>query len=229
MCAVPSGQVEDALESLGCHGDVVSLDPHTTTDMLSDIVAVGARTGTEATARRLVEDLRSRITAVEERAQHLEPVTTFPLEWLEPPFSGGHWVPELVEGAGGTPVLCEPGEPSAPLQWRDVEAAQPDVVVFMPCGYDLPAAEQEAVGLAAVPELRSTPAWRRGRVWTVDATSYFSRPGPRLVDGLELLAWVQHPGDFAAPPPGRAAALTTRVTRRAGATPLRWRAGGRSR
>lgn len=205
VCAVPTGQVEDALDTLGCHADVVSLDPHSLGDVLADIVAVGGHTGTQARAAQLVDELRARIAAVETSAQELESVSSLPLEWLAPPFSGGHWVPELVERAGGTPVLCAPGQPSAPLAWADVEAAAPEVVVFMPCGYDLPAAEREATQLADVPELRSTPAWRDGRVWTVDATSYFSRPGPRLVDGLELLAWAQHPDAFPPPPPGRIA------------------------
>jgi iron complex transport system substrate-binding protein len=209
VCAVPSGQVEDALDTLGCHADVLSLDPHTTADVLGDIAAVGERTGVDAVASRLVDDLEARIAAVEERARAVDPVRTFPLEWLEPPFSGGHWVPELVEKAGGTPVLCVPGEPSAPLEWADVEAAQPDVVVFMPCGYDLPAAEREAAALSGVAALRATPAWTGGQVWTVDATSYFSRPGPRLVDGLELLAWVQHPDVFPEPPRGRVAPVPT--------------------
>ena len=90
----------------------------------------------------------------------------------------------------------------------DVAAAQPEVVVFMPCGYDLAAAAKEADGLANIAELRGTPAWRDGRVWVVDATSYFSRPGPRIVDGLELLAWVIHSDAFPEPPPGRAAAVS---------------------
>jgi iron complex transport system substrate-binding protein len=205
VCAVPAGQVQDALEVLGCRADVVSLDPHTTEDMLDDLVVVGEHTGTEARARRLVDGLRQRIAAIEDRAADLDRVSTFPLEWLDPPFGGGHWVPELVERAAGTPVLCAPGVPSAPVRWNDVAAAQPEVVVFMPCGYDLSAAVQEAKGLAGVAELRETPAWRSGRVWTVDATAYFSRPGPRLVDGLELLAWVQHPDVFPEPPPGRVA------------------------
>jgi iron complex transport system substrate-binding protein len=202
VCAVPTGDVEDALDVLGCHADVLSLDPHTVEDVLSDIVRVGEHTGRAAEAHRIVNDLRRRIADVEERARSLEPVPTFPLEWLEPPFSGGHWVPDMVVRAGGIPVLCAPGEHSRPLRWADVAAAGPEVVVFMPCGYDLPAATKEAEGLAAIDELRETPAWRNGRTWVVDATSYFSRPGPRIVDGLELLAWVMHPEAFSQPPQG---------------------------
>ena len=209
VCAVPTGDVEDALDVLGCHADVLSLDPHTLEDVLDDVVRVGEHTNHVDEARRLVHDLRTRIDAVEHVAHRLDPVATFPLEWLEPPFSGGHWVPDLVVRAGGAPVLCAPGEHSRPLRWQDVEAASPEVVVFMPCGYDLEAAAEEAGGLAGEDALRQTPAWKNGRVWVVDATSYFSRPGPRIVDGLELLAWILHPEDFPAPPSGRAARVTT--------------------
>ena len=210
VCAVPTSDVEEALDVLGCHADVLSLDPHTVEDVLEDIVRVGEHTDRSAAARQLVDELRARIARVEETATGLEPASTFPLEWLEPPFSGGHWVPDLIVRAGGTPVLCAPGEHSRPLRWPDVAAAAPEVVAFMPCGYDLAAARKEAEGLAAIPELRDTPAWQDGRVWVVDATSYFSRPGPRIVDGLELLAWAIHPGSFAEPPPGRVAAIAAR-------------------
>ncbi len=211
VCAVPSGDVEDALDVLGCRADVVSLDPHTVDDVLGDVVRVGEHTGRADEARRLVADLRARIERVEARAHGLGGVRTFPLEWLDPPFSGGHWVPDLIVGAGGEPVLCAPGERSVPLRWADVEAAAPDVVVFMPCGYDLDEAMGEAKGLGDVPALRSTPAWRNGRVFVVDATSYFSRPGPRIVDGLELLAWVIHPDVFDQPPAGRVASVLARA------------------
>jgi len=203
VCAVPTGDVEDALDVLGCQAEVLSLDPHTVEDVLDDIVRVGEHTGRAAEAGRVVEDLRRRIDAVEGRARSLDPVSTFPLEWLDPPFSGGHWVPDLIGRAGGTPVLCGPGEHSRPLRWADVAAAAPEVVVFMPCGYDLDGATEEAAGLADVAELVQTPAWRDGRVWVVDATSYFSRPGPRIVDGLELLAWIMHPDAFPEPPADR--------------------------
>jgi iron complex transport system substrate-binding protein len=207
VCAVPTGQVEDALDVLGCQADVLSLDPHTVEEVLGDILRVGEHTGRADEARRVVDDLRRRIARVADTARTLAPVPTFPLEWLDPPFSGGHWVPDLVERAGGESVLCAPGEHSVPLRWVDVAATEPEVVVFMPCGYDLAEATEEAAGLARVPEVRATPAWRHGRVWVVDATSYFSRPGPRIVDGLELLAWVMHPDSFPEPPPDRVAQL----------------------
>jgi iron complex transport system substrate-binding protein len=208
VCAVPTGDVEDALDVLGCHADVLSLDPHTVDEVLDDIVRVGEHTGRAVQAARLVEDLRGRIDAVEQRVRSLDKVPTFPLEWLDPPFSGGHWVPDLIVRAGGMPVLCAVGEHSRPLRWADVSAAVPEVVVFMPCGYDLAAATKESERLGAIAELRGTPAWQNERVWVVDATSYFSRPGPRIVDGLELLAWIMHPDAFPEPPAERAAAIS---------------------
>lgn len=208
VCAVPTGDVEAALDVLGCHAEVLSLDPHTVEDVLDDIVRVGDRTGRTAEAARLVEGLRQRIQAVEEQVRGFEAVATFPLEWLDPPFSGGHWVPDMIVRSGGAPVLCTPGDHSRPLRWADVASAAPDVVVFMPCGYDLPAAIAGSKTLPAVPELRETPAWQSGRVWAVDATAYFSRPGPRIVDGLELLAWMIHPDAVSPPPAGRAATIS---------------------
>jgi len=209
VCAVPTGDVEDALNVLGCHADVLSLDPHTVEDVLDDILRVGEHTGRSAEANRLVDRLRERMALVDDVVRGLPLVRTFPLEWLEPPFSGGHWVPDLVVRAGGEPVLCEPGEHSRPLRWPDVEAAAPDVIVFMPCGYDLAEATKEAAALGGVDALRSTPAWQSGHVYVVDATSYFSRPGPRIVDGLELLAWVLHPEALPEPAPGRVARVPT--------------------
>lgn len=209
VCAVPTGDVEDALDVLGCHADVVSLDPHTIDDVLDDIVRVGEHTGRSGEAHRLVDRLRERIALVDEAVRGLPLVRTFPLEWLEPPFSGGHWVPDLVVRAGGEPVLCAVGEHSRPLRWGEVGAAAPDAIVFMPCGYGLAEGRDEATGLRGVAELRSTPAWRGGEVYVVDATSYFSRPGPRIIDGLELLASVLHPDAVPEPPPGRVARVPT--------------------
>lgn len=209
VCAVPTGDVEDALDALGCHADVLSLDPHTVEDVLGDIVRVGEHTARTSEAKRLVDGLRERMARVHHAVRGLPLVRTFPLEWLEPPFSGGHWVPDLVVRAGGEPLLCAPGEHSRPLRWPDVESAAPEVIVFMPCGYDLAEARDEAAGLRGVPELRSTPAWQSGQVYVVDATSYFSRPGPRIVDGLELLASVLHPDAVPEPPPGRVARVHT--------------------
>jgi iron complex transport system substrate-binding protein len=200
VCAVPSGQVEEALSRFGTTtAEVLSLDPHSLEDVLAGVLEVGRRAGAEARAGELVERLRSRVAAVEETARPLERVPTLTLEWSDPPFVGGHWVPEMVERAGGRHLLAGAGEPSRRVSWDDVTAAGAEVVVFMPCGYGLDAATEEGAPLARLAE----------RVFAVDASSYFSRPGPRLVDGLEVMGWALHPEAFPEPPPGMITRLGT--------------------
>jgi iron complex transport system substrate-binding protein len=197
VCAVPSGHVNDALEVLGCHAEVLSMDPSSLTDVLDCILQVGAATGTEDHATTLVDDLRHRLQTVGDRVAGRERRRTFALEWSDPPFNGGHWVPEMIERAGGEAVLSSPGTPSIRVGWDEIVAASPEVVVFMPCGYDLEAASAEASALLDRPELRAVAAF-----FAVDASSYFSRPGPRLVDGVEILASALHPRGVPEYPPG---------------------------
>jgi iron complex transport system substrate-binding protein len=197
VCAVPSGQVEAALAELGTtDADVVSLDPHSLDGIFSSIERAGKLLGRAAEARKLVSLLRARVEAVREKALRLPTIRVIALEWSDPPFVGGHWIPEMVEIAGGTNLLNGRERPSRAVTWREVADAVPEVVVFMPCGYYLEEALEEARGLFQQPEFASTPAARDGAVFTVDATSYFSRPGPRVVDGLEILAWAIHPDAF---------------------------------
>lgn len=207
VCAVPSGQVEDALAELGCRSRVVSLDPTTVEEVLQGIQEVGRATGAEERARELTSALRERVERVRARALRLPTIRTLCLEWSDPPFAGGHWVPDMVEIAGGANLLSRAGEPSPRITWRQVAEARPEVVVFMPCGYYLEQAEEEGRGLFALPEFADTPAARSGAVFAVDASSYFSRPGPRIVDGLEALAWCIHPEAFPPPPEGRVARI----------------------
>jgi iron complex transport system substrate-binding protein len=203
VCAIPSGQVEDALKELGCTSQVVSLDPHSLEGILDCIEEVGRATGTEARAKVLVEDLRARIDNVRRTAARLPTIRTLALEWSDPPYSGGHWVPEMVEIAGGTNLLGVAEEPSRRVTWKEVADAGPEIVAVMPCGYYLDDAEAEAEKLFGLPMFSETPAARGGGVFAVDASSYFSRPGPRIVDGLEIMAWVIHPEAFPEPPPGQ--------------------------
>jgi iron complex transport system substrate-binding protein len=201
VCAVPSGQVEDALAVIGCRADVVSLDPSTLDDILEGITEVGRRAGREGKADELVASLRGRAAAVEAATRHLVKPRTLTLEWLDPPFVGGHWVPEMVERAGGLVVAAEAGQPSRRMGWDEVAAARPEVIVFIPCGYGLAPAVEQGRQLLTVPEVASSPAGRTGRVLAADASSYFSRPGPRIVSGLEALAWALHPEALPHPPP----------------------------
>ena len=202
VCAVPSGQVQDALDELGCDAKVVSMDPHSLAGIMDTFVEVGRATGTEERARDLAEALVERIEAVKQKGVRLPTIRTLALEWLEPPFVGGHWVPEMVQAAAGQNLLNEPEQRSRTVTWRDVANAAPEVVVLMPCGYYLPEAEEEAAQIYRVPEFRETTAFAEGTVYATDASSYFSRPGPRIVEGLEILAWAIHPDTFPPPPEG---------------------------
>jgi iron complex transport system substrate-binding protein len=146
-----------------------------------------------------VRSLRATIERVRSRARRLPAIGTLCLEWSDPPFAAGHWIPGMVEMSAGTSLLCSAGEPSRRVTWHQVAEAAPEVIVFMPCGYYLEDAEAEAEGLFDQPEFAGTPAARSGAVYAVDASSYFSRPGPRIVDGLEILAWAIHPEAFPKP------------------------------
>jgi iron complex transport system substrate-binding protein len=207
VCAVPSGQVEDALQELGCSAEVVSLDPSTIDDILDGVLFVGRATGQESRAQALVSGLRERVERVRVACLSLPPVRTLALEWSDPPFVAGHWIPGMVELAGGANLLNADRGPSRKVAWPEAAASVPEVIVFMPCGYSLAEAETEASALLDVPEFSATPAAEAGRVFAVDASSYFSRPGPRIVDGLEVLAWAIHPQLFPEPPTGRIARM----------------------
>jgi iron complex transport system substrate-binding protein len=200
VCAVPTGMVQDALDELGCTSTVVSMDPSSLDDILDSFADVGRATGTEERARELVATLRERIEAVKSRASRLPTIRTFCMEWLDPPFAGGHWIPEMVALASGHNLLTDPGQRSRRVTWREIADAGPEVVVFMPCGYYLEEAEEEAARIYRIPEFRETTAFASSTVYATDASSYFSRPGPRIVDGLEILAWAIHPDEYPQPP-----------------------------
>ncbi|MHB8682305.1 MAG: cobalamin-binding protein [Acidimicrobiales bacterium] len=189
VCAVPSGHVNEALDSLGCSAEVISLDPSSLDEVIDGLVTVGRATGTEVRAESLAAELRERLAAVVAAVTGEPRLRTFALEWSDPPFNGGHWVPEMIDIGGGEPVLGCPGRDSMRVPWEDIAAVAPEVVLFMPCGYDLEQAAAEGRGLLGRPELASATA-----VYAANATAYFSRPGPRLVDGVELVASVLHPG-----------------------------------
>ena len=208
VCAVPTGQVQEALDKLGLpEAKVISLDPNTLDEVIAQIEVVGKLLERAEQAAELAASLRARIARVKEIAVRLPQLNVFCLEWSDPPFAAGHWVPEMVEAAAGTNLLSEKGGPSRVVTHREIRDANPEAIVFMPCGYYLEEAEEEAGGIVTHPELRETPAARNGMVFAVDATSYFSRPGPRIVDGLEILAWALHPDAYPEPPPGRIARI----------------------
>jgi iron complex transport system substrate-binding protein len=188
VCAVPSGAVEEALAVIGCHARVLSLDPGRLDEVIECIGSVGAATGTETRAELLMADLRGRLNAVAARVRGRRRPRVLALEWPDPPFNAGHWVPDMVEAAGGAPVLASGGEPSVRISWEQIAAEAVDVTVFMPCGFDLDGAVSQAGSFLGRPEAAGL-----GRVYAVDANACFSRPGPRVVEGVELLGAILHP------------------------------------
>ena len=212
VCAVPSGHVEEALDVIGCTAEVLSLDPHDLQGVFGSISEVGEVLGVSERADSLVAGLRERADRLSALVSNDAPRRVVALEWQDPPFSGGHWVPEMIEAAGGVDLLGTPGGRSRTLTWTEVAAASPDVLVYMPCGYDLDGAVAQLPGLFEIDELGSLPAVVNGEVFVTDSSAYFSRSGPRLVDGIEILAGLLHPSRV--PPPPRERAL--RVSLRGG-------------
>lgn len=200
ICAVATDHVDEIVALLDKRPDVVALHPHTLEDVLEDIRKVGEATGMQAAAEQLMKTSRRRIDAVREiSATVANRPRVFCLEWYEPPFTGGHWVPQMVEYAGGEPLLSSPGRPSERVAWETIVENEPDVLILMPCGYDLARTTQEAAVVTKLPGWDTLPAVQNGRVFAVSGTDFFNRPGPRLVDGLELLAWILHPDLFEKP------------------------------
>jgi len=194
VCALPAGDVDAALTFLGCRADVVSLDPSTLEDVLGSIRTVGRHTGAERTAERLVDRLRARLAAVAGRVAGRPRPRVAVVEWVDPPFTAGHWVPDMVTAAGGAPVAARPGGRSVQTSWAGLAADHPDVVLVAPCGFHLEDATAQARRAAA--ELPGVP------VWALDADGLVVRPGPRLVDGVEAIAAILHPGAVPAAPAG---------------------------
>jgi iron complex transport system substrate-binding protein len=192
VCAPSYTLVRQAAKLLDAEARIVSLEPRGVLDVLDNILLVGELGGADREAAVLVAQLRSRIDAIEGRAGGSRPRVAC-LEWLDPIYVGGHWIPEMVALAGGLDVLGTGREPSLVVEWETILAAQPEVLVLMPCGFDIRRARAEIGLVSRRPGWHDLPAVRSNRVYVTDASSYFNRPGPRLVDGLEILATVLHP------------------------------------
>ena len=197
VCALPSGHVEQALDYLGCRADVLSLDPYTLEDVLGTFVTVGERTGVSDRAERVVAALRDRLAQVAAAVAGRPRPRVAVVEWVDPPFAAGHWIPDLVTAAGGEPVAARPHQRSVPIAWPEISASAPDLVIVAPCGYHLAGAVAQATAVTAA--LPGVP------VWAIDADSLVVRPGPRLVDGVAAIAAILHPDAVPAPPPGQIA------------------------
>jgi len=200
VCAVSYRTVERAARMFETDVRVVSLEPNTIGDIFENIRLVGELTARKSEAARLIDDLSRRLDRIQgltERIDHRP--RTLMLEWLEPAFAPGHWVPEQVAIAGGDSGFGQPGRPSTTTTAEEICAYAPEVIVLIPCGYYKEDILRQLPG-ANLPEgWEDLPAVRSGEVWATDATSYFSRPGPRVVDGVEILARILHPGIFGAP------------------------------
>jgi len=188
VCAVELSTVDAALAHLGCSGQVLTIDPATLREVLDSILTVGQATGREATAQRLVASLEQRLSALRSAVAGRYRPRVAVLEWTDPLFSAGHWVPDMVVAAGGSVALGRAGERSAALGFETLARARPEIIVVSPCGYGLGRAAELAETLLARGVLPSGIP-----VWAVDADAAFVRPGPRVVDGIEALAWICHP------------------------------------
>ncbi|MCW2794615.1 ABC transporter substrate-binding protein [Nocardioides sp.] len=187
VCAVDVSVVDDALAHLGCTAEVLTIDPHTLDQVFDSILVLGEKTGHPLEATSLVASLGERLAAVRARVAGLSRPRVMLLEWTDPPFAPGHWVPEMIEAAGGEPLLATPGSKSLRTTWDAVRAANPDVVIAAPCGFDL------AGATALADELVTSGVLPAGvPVHPVDANAAWARPGTRLVDGVEELARLLH-------------------------------------
>jgi len=194
VCAVTPDQLHDAVCSMPRPPTVLTLNPRTVHDVIDDVVRIGDAANRSAEGLRLAAHLRDRLTAVHRRVQgipHRPRVVC--IEWLSPLYVAGHWVPEMVQLAGGQDVLAQPGSPSRVVAWNEVLATAPDVLIVMPCGFSVERTHTELLQMMQQPgQWRLSPALAE-HTYLVDASSYFSRPGPRLIDGIELLAVILHP------------------------------------
>jgi len=198
VCAVSLDLVSEAVAGLEDEPGILSLNPTSLRDVLHDAVRVGEALGRGDETREKVAALEARLARVEETVAGLPRPRVGSIEWLDPPFSAGHWVPEMVRIAGGEELFARAGEPSERLTWEEVFEAAPEVLVLMPCGFGTGRAVEEARRvLPGLSGWKDLPAVEDGRVWAVDANSYFSRPAPRLVEGVEILARILHPEAFA--------------------------------
>lgn len=195
VCAVGETQTVACLSGLGTRPEILSLHPHRFDDVLDDVVRVGRAVGVEDRARELVAGYRDRLEAVRRRLAGRLPVSTVVLEWIDPLFSCGHWTPEVVAAAGGRELLAGPGDRSRELRWEEVVVADPDVIVLACCGQDVERAIHDLAHLEALPGFSHLTAVGSGRVYAADGGAYFSRPGPRLVDAVEMLAATLHGGE----------------------------------
>ena len=193
VCAPSGNETTRVLSALSPPPEVLWLTPHTLGEITSDIRSVAHRLGCDESGERLIEEMQSRIARVQEQVRGEPRPRVLFVEWTDPVYCAGHWVPEMIELAGGEDALARAGTDSVRVGWENIAAWAPEVVVIAPCGFRVDAAEQQARTLLAQPGWSALPAVQNGSVYAVDASAYFARPGPRVADGVELLAHLLHP------------------------------------
>ncbi len=193
VCAVAYALVDRAARRLTSDPRVVSLEPSSLEDVYANIMTLGDLTGRQWKAREVVATLRRRETAIRDWTAAAPASRVLVLEWTDPPMGAGHWTPELVEAAGGAPILATPRANSRRLSWEEIGVADPDAIIVAPCGYGLTKTRDALTELRTVPEWMSLRAVREGRVHPVDGNAYVNRPGPRLIDTIEIFASILHP------------------------------------
>jgi iron complex transport system substrate-binding protein len=199
VCAVPTPGVRAVANELGLDAQVISLDAHTVSDILASIVQVADAAGVSQRGEIVASLLRKRLDAVRGAVAGATPPTVLGIEWLDPPFAPGHWVPEMIQIAGGRCIVGTAGSHSEQLTWEQLGDMDPDVLLIMPCGYDVVRSRSDADAFADRLEAVAPRAIAEQRAFVVDGSSYFNRSGPRFVDGVEILAGLLHPDRVAAP------------------------------
>ena len=185
VCAVASGDVNAAVARLNCDANVLQIDPQTLHQVIDSINTIAEAAGVASRGTALTNSLHVRLQIVADNVRGLARPKVFVLEWIDPPFGAGHWVPDIISAAGGEPVVCRPGERSVQTTWQEITDAQPDVVIVAPCGFGLDGASEQAASI--INQLPNSVS-----VWAIDADSVMVRPGPRLVDGVEAIAAMLH-------------------------------------
>ena len=197
VCAVSYTKVKEAARVLEADTRIISLEPTSLEEIVDNILLVGKNTGRIERARELGSQLLSRINTVKSKTRNLRSTPrVFFMEWLQPPWAGGHWIPQMVDYAGGFEGLGRLGKPSHRIEWNEVVEYRPEIIVLSPCGFDLKGVLGELHDLESYNRWGKIPAYKSHNIYAVNASAYFSRPGPRIVDGLELLAHMIHPELF---------------------------------
>ncbi|OLE70614.1 hypothetical protein AUF78_05685 [archaeon 13_1_20CM_2_51_12] len=197
VCAVSYTKVKEAARILDADTKIVSLEPTNFEEIVDNILLIGRMTSRLGEAEKLAAQMLQRRNRVREKTRSLQDKPqVFFMEWLQPPWAGGHWIPQMVDYAGGVDGLGRLGKPSHRIDWTEVVKYQPEIIVLSPCGFDTNQVMEEAHVLASYEGWKKTPAFKSSRIYAVNASAYFSRSGPRVVDGLEILAHIIHPELF---------------------------------